>query len=86
MAPKKVKKVDAKRPMLRRLQRSFRRLGLVPLWFFPCDAASRRRLGRRDSDEQVNRLVAHRLSELTATDISGDKSIRLIYTSFLIIG
>ena len=51
----------------------------------PDDAASRRRLVRRDSDEQVDRLIAHRLPELTTTEVSRDKPIRRRCKSFLTI-
>ena len=90
MAPKKVKKVAATKAV-KKITNVRTPASCTALVLLKGDGAddvsesSRRRLKRRDSDEQVERLVERRLSELTATEISGDKSFRLRYKSFLII-
>ena len=89
MAPKKVKKVAATKAVKKitnvRTPASCTAFVLKGDGADDVSESSRRRLKRRDSDEQVERLVERRLSELTATEISGDKSFRLRYKSFLII-
>ena len=89
MAPKKVKKVVTTKAVKKitnvRTPASCTALVLKGDGADDVSESSRRRLKRRDSDEQVERLVERRLSELTTTEISGDKSFRLRYKSFLII-
>ena len=89
MAPKKVNKVAANKA-LKKITANVRTIASCTTLVLKGDGAaviesSRRRLCRRDSDGQVDRVVAHRLSELTVAEIFGDNSIRFRYKSFLVI-